>query len=33
MISHVMNMPLPGCPVINGAVQWAQWIPGTSLAK
>ena len=29
MIAGVMHLPLPGCPSINGGIQWAQWVPGT----
>ena len=31
LISRFVHMPLPGCPAINGALQWAQWLPGMTL--
>ena len=30
LIEHVLHMPLPGCPAINGGIQWALWLPGES---
>jgi len=30
LIEHVLHMPLPGCPAINGGIQWALWVPGGS---
>ena len=30
LIQHVLHMPLPGCPAINGGIQWALWVPGGS---
>ncbi|PPR00146.1 hypothetical protein CVT24_008953 [Panaeolus cyanescens] len=29
LIAKAIGLPLPGCPAVNGFVQWAQWIPGT----
>jgi len=29
MIAHAMVFPLPGCPTINGGLQWTLWIPAT----
>ncbi|PPQ99289.1 hypothetical protein CVT24_009289 [Panaeolus cyanescens] len=29
LIAKAIGLPLPGCPVVNGLVQWAQWIPAT----
>jgi hypothetical protein len=29
LIAGSIHLPLPGCPSINGGIQWAQWIPGT----
>lgn len=29
-ISSFVGLPLKGCPVINGGIEWALWIPGTS---
>ncbi|KAF9473946.1 hypothetical protein BDN70DRAFT_347489 [Pholiota conissans] len=26
---HTLSTALPGCPVINGGTEWAQWIPAT----
>ena len=28
LIKNAVHLPLPGCPAINGGIQWAQWIPG-----
>jgi len=27
MIAPAIHLPLPGCPTINGGLQWALWIP------
>ncbi|EDR08587.1 uncharacterized protein LACBIDRAFT_296897 [Laccaria bicolor S238N-H82] len=29
LIAGAMHLPLPGCPSINGGIQWAQWVPAT----
>ncbi|KAK2460163.1 hypothetical protein APHAL10511_007842 [Amanita phalloides] len=29
LIATAIHLPLPGCPVINGGIQWAEWIPAT----
>jgi len=27
-IADALHLPLKGCPAINGAIEWALWIPG-----
>jgi len=29
LIADAVHLPLIGCPVINGGVQWAEWVPTT----
>ena len=30
LIASAIHFPLPGCPAINGGLQWTLWMPGTS---
>ncbi|KAF8700061.1 hypothetical protein AX14_000831, partial [Amanita brunnescens Koide BX004] len=29
LIATAIHLPLPGCPVINGGIEWTEWIPAT----
>jgi hypothetical protein len=29
LIANAVHLPLIGCPVINGGIQWAEWVPTT----
>jgi len=29
VIASAVHLPLLGCPVINGGIQWAEWVPTT----
>jgi len=29
-IADAIHLPLPGCPVINTGIEWAQWVPATA---
>jgi hypothetical protein len=31
LIASAIRLPLPGCPAINGGIQWSLWIPGKYL--
>ncbi|KAF8690211.1 hypothetical protein AX14_003069, partial [Amanita brunnescens Koide BX004] len=29
LIATAIHLPLPGCPDINGGIQWTEWMPAT----
>ncbi|KAM6504158.1 hypothetical protein JOM56_001101 [Amanita muscaria] len=29
LIAYAEHLPLPGCPDVNGGIQWAEWVPTT----
>jgi hypothetical protein len=31
VIADAIRLPLPGCPVIDTSIEWAQWVPGKSI--